>query len=851
MRARINERLEQATRFPVALIVAPAGFGKSVALRDFLESRKIDAVRYDVRREDGTLLAFVRRFSEALEGVAPSALAAFPAMQERVFAAEEPVRRLSDWLAEHLKDVQCTIAIDDLHFAAVDAASIALLADVIERTGDRIKWIIAARSDVGLPVATWVAYGRMDIPLGEDELRFTTDEALAVAEHSARELEAHEVESLRQLTEGWPVAVTIALRTRTHSTDLRTASFGTREMVYRYLAEQVFSALSAEQRAFALATSVFSSFTTEIANALGATAAFLADLRLKLAFLSESSPGEYRYHELFRDFLETELRRTGEAEWARAVCRAANLLAQREQYADALMLYAKAHSSPDILEIVERHGFSLFERGQSEPLAAALAVLAEAARRSNATALGLRAMLDASRGHFELAEPQFLSAIDAAGDTALRIQLVHRYAIELVRNGRDCVGLLQPYAVDATLAADVRVQILGTLATGYVGRRDLERAKETIESALALAESDLPEETRARLFQQAAHVYAECDLNERARHYADMAIERALEHNLYEVAARAYSVLYSFEYAHDDLTAALQMLDKLGECARKGGTPRISLYGIVASYDIEAELGDEAALARLDETLRETQSSLPANRVESLLPALAMREAWVGNFGRAYDLLASTASQQTGDERRALRAAETALYAVAAGMQHEGEAALGDAEQFLAACAEDSRRAIRARVVLAVAEIVRGRLTHAHRLLAFAEQRARPQMRRLRALCDAARTAYRVQLEQAEHDALDAAAQRLAAEQLGGFAKVLLRLPLAAGQSHAFGTLTPAEREILLLLAKGASTKDVANATGRSPHTVDTHIRSLCRKLGCSGRREAVALATSQGWVQT
>jgi DNA-binding CsgD family transcriptional regulator len=30
---------------------------------------------------------------------------------------------------------------------------------------------------------------------------------------------------------------------------------------------------------------------------------------------------------------------------------------------------------------------------------------------------------------------------------------------------------------------------------------------------------------------------------------------------------------------------------------------------------------------------------------------------------------------------------------------------------------------------------------------------------------------------------------------------------------------------------------------------VDTHIRSICRKLNCSGRREAIAIATGAGWV--
>ncbi len=105
LRSRLNDRLARATRYPVTLIVAPAGFGKTVALRDFIETARLDAVRYDVSREDRTLLAFVRGLSTALEPLAPSARAAFPAMQQRVMAAADPLRELADWFAEHLRRV--------------------------------------------------------------------------------------------------------------------------------------------------------------------------------------------------------------------------------------------------------------------------------------------------------------------------------------------------------------------------------------------------------------------------------------------------------------------------------------------------------------------------------------------------------------------------------------------------------------------------------------------------------------------------------------------------------------------------------------------------------------------------
>jgi DNA-binding CsgD family transcriptional regulator len=232
----------------------------------------------------------------------------------------------------------------------------------------------------------------------------------------------------------------------------------------------------------------------------------------------------------------------------------------------------------------------------------------------------------------------------------------------------------------------------------------------------------------------------------------------------------------------------------------------------------------------------------------SLLPALALRSAWNGEFARAYELLTDTAERQDSVERRALRAAETSLYAMAAGFQPEGDAAMREAEAALGR-APATGRTIRADILVALADMVRGRWTQAHRLLADAEQALKPNMIRLRALCAAVRAVYRVELQQEERSSFDAAAQQLKTHYYGGFARLIERLPFATTSEHAFGALTPAEREILQMLAAGASTKQVAAETGRSPHTVDTHIRSMCRKLGCSGRREAVALATSQGWV--
>ncbi|MDB5095553.1 MAG: Regulatory protein LuxR:Tetratricopeptide 4 [Candidatus Eremiobacteraeota bacterium] len=849
MRARINDRLARAARFPVTLIVAPAGFGKSVALRDFMETARLEAVRYDVRRDDATLLAFVRGLCEALEPLVPGALAAYPAAQLRVMASLDPVRELADWLAEHLRRTVCTIVIDDLHNAAVDPDSVALLAALIERTSGRITWIVATRSDEGLPVASWIGYGRMDVPLGEDELRFTVDEALAAADEAQAAADPHEVETLRELTGGWPIALGIALRMRLHAADLRSAASGTREMVYRYLAEQVFAELSRAEQRFLLGTCVFTVFDAALAEAYGGSGEMLAQLRRRATFLTATGSDEYRYHDLFRDFLEHELRRGGAAEWFDTLVRAGALLEGRGEAARALALFVRAGSVSDVLRVVERDGFVLFERGAGEALGAALDVIPDAVRRDRAAALGLRAMLEASRGNFDVAEAGFLAAIERADDAELRITLVHRYAIELVRHERDPIALLEPYAAEGGAPLALRVPILGTLATAYLraGRRS--DALLMTQRAIDLLEP-LPDDLAARVYQQAAYVYSFAGPAERARSYATLAIEIALRRNLFEVAARAYSVLYSVGYeASDDPIATLGILDKLLDCARKAASRQARLYGLIASYELEVERGDDAALERLDRELDDGRGAVSLLRNETLLPAQALRAAWDGAFVQAYELLAGSAAHQDGDERRALRASEIALYACAAGLHDEGEAALREARDALERAAAPSRRVARSHLFIALAELVRGRATAAHRHAGDAERMLAPAMRRLRALANAVRAMVRVSLGQAEANTLAGALERLRAEHFGGIARLLAALPPASDAGAGYARLTPSEREILQLLAKGASSKDVAARTGRSPQTVDTHIRSICRKLQCSGRREAVAVAIGSGWV--
>ncbi len=63
-----------------------------------------------------------------------------------------------------------------------------------------------------------------------------------------------------------------------------------------------------------------------------------------------------------------------------------------------------------------------------------------------------------------------------------------------------------------------------------------------------------------------------------------------------------------------------------------------------------------------------------------------------------------------------------------------------------------------------------------------------------------------------------------------------------AGESGDIAQLTKRQRQCLLLVAKGLSTKQIARSLSLSPSTVDNHLQTAIAKLGVEGRFEAARL---------
>ena len=89
---------------------------------------------------------------------------------------------------------------------------------------------------------------------------------------------------------------------------------------------------------------------------------------------------------------------------------------------------------------------------------------------------------------------------------------------------------------------------------------------------------------------------------------------------------------------------------------------------------------------------------------------------------------------------------------------------------------------------------------------------------------------------------------RLAAPGEAAAVTVASRDPHNAIEPHGI-ELTPRERDVLALMAEGASNKAIARQLGISVHTAKFHVGSLLDKLDATGRTDAVAHAARRGVI--
>lgn len=852
LRPRVVDRIASAATQRVVLIVAPAGYGKSVALRQYLDTlESVPVVRYDVHAENGTLLGFVRGLADALLDVAPSARKSLPGAYEKSRSSKIPGADLAMWMHAHIKTFTGIIAIDDLHIAENEPEISKFLVSLIERTKGRARWVIASRSSLDLPVGSWLAYGEMDLNIDEQDLRFTIEEARETAKASRVGVRDEELSEILSMTEGWPTALSFALRTSTRSIDLRNIAATTREMVYRYLAEQVYHSLDEEQQRLLQFIGYLPEIDLGVLHAAGyaKAKALVEDLRDRVSFIYPDRPGVYRCHDLFRDFLQHQVELEGVFAAERMCMRAAAALEAAGNIAAALSAYAQAKASADVLRVLEASGFALMEKGHADALQAALDVVSQDIRATHPMVLAMRALGEAHSGRYDRAESLLNRALARCEKPELTAALAVRLAHITINLGRDVAQLLKPLAND-DLPMHLRAEICSLLAITHANAGRSEDAYDALATCEVFADDlDDPAE-RAKVLHRLGIAAMALGMPAAAvRQYLTRAVTLASEAGMFSSIARSYGVLANVALLYEsDLTGTAWYAQQAMTAATKAGD-RLGLQtALLQLMSVEMTRGSAERLQKLEHQFAEAATS-DTTRMALVIPTRALLVAWEGHFDEAHRLFSTVLDRIYDDGDRAFFTAACALALMADGQRERAASTLRSAlehSEIGTAYLYTQNQLTVARAICAVAEALAGRATSASRIM----QRLNPQggalAETLREVVGAvSRAAKNIALRDEVHERI----QTLDSIGYGGIAKLIDSAVnyCLQGASAEDGPLTKAEMAVLHALSEGQGPKDIALSSGRSVYTIQAHIQNIIKKLGCSGRNEALTVARKRG----
>lgn len=381
-RPRLLATLRAALERGSALLVAPPGYGKTVALAELVSAQPEPCVWLQLDDSDNDPASFT---AALLSGVGR----ALPQVRGRIGEVDpaEPDRALT-MLVNALIDLppgEWLLVLDDLHHVS-NPEVLRLIQRLFDSPPPGLRLVVASRSLPALPVARWRASGALGV-VEADDLRLTVDEAAGWLRRTLPDIGDASVAKLVERTEGWPVGMQLASQLLESEgskgidkavDDLLGRLQGTHPMIAGYLMEEVLARLEPEVQQFLLDTSTLPLVEARTCAELLAgeapagpdPGALLQSLAAGHAFVQRLSENDrlYRYHQFFREFLLSHAQRRDPDRLRRLRSRAARTAEARGEVDEAVTLHLANDDMGSAAELLARHGDSHLRAGRTEAL---------------------------------------------------------------------------------------------------------------------------------------------------------------------------------------------------------------------------------------------------------------------------------------------------------------------------------------------------------------------------------------------------------------------------------------------------------------------------------------------------
>jgi len=375
-RKRVASLLAQSLRFPLTLLVAGTGYGKSTSVLSFIENAKKPVFWYSVSPNDQDPVLFLANLCSAFNmGGQNLGQSALTSLEDKNANRLEVLTELANSItAANL--LSSILVIDDFQTVSRSEEILRLMNWFIDHLPHSLHMIIVSRVPLAFPsLPAWRMKNRV-LEIGRDQLIFTKTEINDLFNSTYKiKVDEDEGATLQQKTEGWAIGLQVVWQSlKSHpDRDLQSvlgAGFSPNDDLFTYLAQEVLEKLPQEQRDFLIQTSILNIFDSDTCDFLLSkhnSQGLLTDLYRSGLFIEALSPGIFRYHNIFKEFLLSRLRLTP-AKMAGLHQKAASYFAASHSWEQAVHHMLEAGDFSQVARVISDIGEKLISDGRSESL---------------------------------------------------------------------------------------------------------------------------------------------------------------------------------------------------------------------------------------------------------------------------------------------------------------------------------------------------------------------------------------------------------------------------------------------------------------------------------------------------
>jgi LuxR family transcriptional regulator, maltose regulon positive regulatory protein len=420
-RSNLTKKFKKITDFPLTIVHSGAGFGKSTALSLFLTDENRKSCWYSISSLDDDLLPFLTYITQSIRVIHTSfgeELLSYINDMDKYIREEEIKLLCSLFINELLTlDDDLTVILDDFHQIEHSYTVNRWMETFLEHIPSHVHLVISSRSRPSWKQLTRMKVSGKLLEITKVDLILSLEEMeLLLLDNYGIELPQVELEGIYKLTEGWVIALCMIAQQVPYSHGLiGLEEYTSLNDLFQYLAMEVFSKQPSFIQQFLEQTCIFEDLTEEICDeiiGMPGAGSLLNQLMDRNLFIQIIGDKQYRFHALFKEFLETQLKQNQPGQYQILHEKGARYFERRGMWEQALLHYKKINHFSALAAILQEKGMRILESGKLESLLEHISVIPDEEKNKYEYLWYIKGEVYRYRSQYSEAEACFQKAYD-------------------------------------------------------------------------------------------------------------------------------------------------------------------------------------------------------------------------------------------------------------------------------------------------------------------------------------------------------------------------------------------------------------------------------------------------------